>query len=486
MTTPTTGAGSDDHAAWWSVRRAARAIAAREISAREYLDVLRRRIDTHNPALGLVVTLDERAADEAARADEATVRGEPRGPLHGIPMTVKDSFATRGLRTTAGTADLAAHVPTADADAVSRLRHAGAVVFGKTNLAENCADLQSANSVFGVSRNPWNPEVTTGGSSGGSAGAVAAGFTPVELGSDIAGSIRVPASHCGVFGHRPSHGVVPLAGHIPPYQPTRPDMAVAGPFARDVDDLELLLDVITAPAAPDRVAWQLQLPPARVPRRVALWDDDPYCPVDHGVRGALRRAAEALTAAGTPVEHARPAGITLQAADRTARHLLAEVGMLHYSRERIERVTAGSQPVGAELGAEFVAQSYRTWMDAHVRRERMRIKWQQFFTRYDAILLPVVPNLAPEHDDRPYPERRITVDGVERPYWDQLVWTSLTGICHLPTTVVPVSRDSRGVPIGVAVCGPYLEDRTTLAVARSLSGLLPGLGRPDPVRPTLG
>lgn len=166
MTTPTTGAGSDDHAAWWSVRRAARAIAAREISAREYLDVLRRRIDTHNPALGLVVTLDERAADDAARADEATVRGESRGPLHGIPMTVKDSFATRGLRTTAGTADLASHVPTADADAVSRLRHAGAVVFGKTNLAENCADLQSANSVFGVSRNPWNPEVTTGGSSG--------------------------------------------------------------------------------------------------------------------------------------------------------------------------------------------------------------------------------------------------------------------------------------------------------------------------------
>jgi amidase len=466
---------------WWSAREVARAIARRQISAREYLAARLARIAQYDADLNLVVGIDERAADRAAAADAAVARGEPLGPLHGVAMTLKDALATAGLRTTGALADLREYVPTEDAVAVAGLRAAGAIFFGKTNLPEGSIDVQAYNGMFGVARNPWQPDFTTGGSSGGAAAAVAAGFTPIEVGTDVAGSIRLPAANCGVFGHKPSFGVVSTHGHVPPYpyKPKESDLAVVGPIARSVADLAVALDAMAGPHPWDRPAWRLSLPPPRPVRRVATWFDDPYCPVDGEVRAALDDAAARLASRGVEVRPARPPGVRLEASDAVFRRLLAPVALPYYSAEDVEEIAAGRRPAGAELGAEHVAQPHRDWVEASDQRIRLRTRWRQFFTRYDAILLPVAPNLAIRHDHRPFAERQIVVDGAPRPYWDQIVWAGLTSVSHLPSTVVPVRRDSRGVPVGIAVAGDYLQDRTTLAVAALLADVLEPIGHPE-------
>lgn len=475
-----------DELCWWSARDVAAAIAAGTLSAREYLAAQLARVERHDGPLNAVVSIDARAMAWAAAADEAVVRGEPLGPLHGVAVTVKDCLATRGLRTTAGMPMLSSYVPLEDAAVVARLRRAGAIVFGKTNVPSASADLQTYNDVFGVTRNPWQPDYTPGGSSGGGAAAVAAGFTPIELGSDVAGSIRLPAANCGVFGHKPSFGTVSMQGQVPPYPfyLRQLDINVVGPLARGVDDLETALTVVAGPHPWDEPGWRLSLPRARPVRRVAIWFDDPYCPVDTEVRAALEDAARRLAATGVLVEDARPRGVKLAESDEVFRRLLATVALLNYDRAEIDGIVEGRRAPGHELGAEFVAQRHWDWTEADNRRRRLRERWHRFFGEYDAILLPVAPNLALPHDFRPFEERRITVDGAERPYWDQTVWAGLTGVSCLPSTVVPLRRDSRGVPIGVAVAGDYLDDLTTLAVARRLAEVVPALGHPAPVGAT--
>jgi amidase len=464
-----------DELHWWPARTVAAAIAAKTLSAREYLDALVARVDRHNPGLNLVTTIDERAFAWANRADAAVLRGDPLGPLHGVAMTVKDSMATEGLRTTGGMVELSGYVPHEDAAAVARLRRAGGIIFGKTNLPEGSADLQSYNDVFGTACNPWNREYSTSGSAGGAAGAVAAGFTPAELGSDVAGSIRLPASACGVFGHKPSYGIVSMYGHMPPmpFKPTTTDLAVTGPLARSVGDLEVLLAATIGPHPWDEPAWRVTLPPARPVLRVAVWLDDPYCPVDTEIRSALQTAVDALASAGVAVEPARPLGLKLEASDRVFRQLLATTAPTGDAPDD------GDVEARGRLGAELVDQPHREWLAADAQRQRLRIRWRQFFTKYDAILLPVAPNLAIRHDHGPFSGRRVTVDGVAQPYWDQTVWAGLTGVAHLPSTVVPVCLDSRGLPIGVAVAGGYLEDLTTLAAARLLADALAPMGHPS-------
>jgi len=460
---------------WWPAWQVAEAIAARRLSAREYLAALVARIERYNPGLGLVVTIDERAVQWAVEADDAVLRGDRLGPLHGVAMTVKDALATAGLRSTGGMKELSGFTPREDATVVARLRAAGAIVFGKTNLPAGSADLQSYNDLFGTARNPWNPDVSTSGSAGGGAGAVAAGFSAAEVGSDVAGSIRLPASACGVFGHRPSFGVVPMYGHMPPmpFKPTTTDMAVAGPLARSVTDLETMLRIMVAPHPWDEAAWSVTLPASRKVRRVATWLDDPYCPVDREVAAVLERAASALAEQGVVVEPAHPLGVRLDASDRIFRQLLCGAASKDGATDPDD-----TRERRARLGGEGAEASYQEWSDANAARQRLRVRWREFFTRYDAILLPVAPNLAIEHDHRPFADRRVSIDGQPRPYWDQAVWAGLTGVAYLPTTVVPAGLDARGVPIGVAVAGPYLEDLTTLAAARLLATGLGPVGHP--------
>ena len=324
---------SDD--AYRTTAETAAAIAAREISSREFLEAALDRVDRLDGPVNAVVALDaDRARAWADEADAAVARGDELGPLHGVPITIKDSFQTEGLVTTSGAPELAEFVPERDADPVARYKAAGAVVFAKTNLPIWAGDMQSYNKVYGTTGNPFNIDHTPGGSSGGSGAALAAGYTPLELGSDIGGSIRIPSHWSGVMGHKPSYALVSALGQIPgmPGTLSQADIAVAGPMARDVDDLEMALDVLAGPDAWNSVAYSVDLPPARhreiTDFRVAVWLDEETCPIDSRYRDLLLGAATALEDAGATVDHeARPA-FTFEKAVDTFFHLLsaAEAG----------------------------------------------------------------------------------------------------------------------------------------------------------------
>ena len=470
----------------WSAARVAAAIRTGELRSRDHLEALLERVAARNGPLNVVVTLDaSRARGEADAADAAVERGDPLGPLHGVCMTVKDSFQTGGMRTTCGVPQYADLVPETDAVPVARLRAAGAVIFGKTNVPVWANDVQSYNEVFGTSNNPWDSARTVGGSSGGAAGALAAGFTPIELGSDIGGSIRGPATTCGVTGHKPSWGIVPALGQIPgpPGTLTQADIAVAGPLARDVDDLELVLGVLAGPDDWQAAAWRLELPPPRHARlrdyRVAVWLDDPAAPIAADVRALLLEAAETLRSAGATVDYEARPDFGFEYAVSVFHQLLAGAECGGYSRDEIERMASTGQGDDG-LGAALYSQRHRAWLSANERRLQMRRKWRSFFERFDAVLLPSLPTTAIPHDhSEPKGARRFLVDDAERSYFEQLSWVGLTGVAWLPATVVPVGLTPASLPVGVQIAGPYLEDRTCLALARHLFELRGGF-RPPP------
>jgi amidase len=278
----------------------AAAIKDGQVASREVLDVFLDRVRRLDGAVNSVVTIDEDGARAACvAADDAIARGDEVGPLHGVPITIKDSWQTAGMRTTSGAPELAGFVPTEDAWPVARLREAGAVVYGKTNLPLYAGDFQTYNEVFGTTTNPFDASRTPGGSSGGPAAALACGFTPLELGSDIGGSIRLPSHMTGVMGHKPSYGIVPTHGQVPgpPGTLTQADLAVGGPMARSVDDLSLALSVLAGPDRWNRPAWRLELPPPRpAPLRIGAWLDDDRCAVEPAVAAVLEQAAATLGA----------------------------------------------------------------------------------------------------------------------------------------------------------------------------------------------
>src|SRR3954469_13584292 len=277
------------------------AIKGRAVSSRELLATFLDRIERLNGPVNAVVTLAvERAQAEAAAADKATARGARLGPLHGLPITIKDAIETEGIRSTGGAVELTDHVPAADATAVAKLRAAGAIVFGKTNLPRWSGDLQSYNEIFGTTNNPWDLSRVPGGSSGGAATAVACGFTSFELGTDIGGSVRNPSHCCGVYGLKTSVGVIPQRGYLDHVGggTTDADINVFGPIARSAKDLELLLDVVAGPVDEDAPAWRIDLPPAAFESaagmRVGVWFDEDDAPVDREYRALLGAAADRL------------------------------------------------------------------------------------------------------------------------------------------------------------------------------------------------
>jgi amidase len=450
------------------------------------LDCLLERIDRLDKPINSVVTLDaERARAEADAADAALARGEIRGPLHGVPMTIKDSFQTAGMRTTSGAPELADFVPQEDAWPVARLRAAGAVVFGKTNLPLYAGDLQSYNDVFGTTNNPYDLSRTPGGSSGGSAAALACGFTPLELGSDIGGSIRLPSHMSGVVGHKPSYGIVPAHGQIPgpPGTLTQADLAVAGPMARSVEDLELGLEILAGPNRWDYPAWRLELPPPRRQRlteyRVAAWLDDPRCGVEPELHALLEAAADALVDAGVEVDmEARP-GFTLERVADTFTALLQAALAGGVPRDHIEAYAAETGDTPLARTHRLLAIRHREWLSHNERRLQMRKRWEEFFQTWDAMLLPVMPCPAIPHDhSEPQAARLACVGDEQRPYWDLVTWMAPAGACYLPATVIPVGCLPNGLPVGIQIVGPYLEDRTTLDLAKHLLTIIGGCPRP--------
>jgi amidase len=463
---------------------------SRALSSVEALDALADRAERRNSEINVVVTTDlERAKAQAEAVDQARVAGHDLGPLAGVPMTVKDSLMTEGMRTTSGAPELADFVPDADADPVARLRRAGAVIYGKTNLPIYAGDVQSYNEVFGTSNNPWDTSRSVGGSSGGSAGALAAGFTPLEIGSDIAGSIRNPAGMCGVVGHKPSYGIVSARGQIPgpPGTLTQADLAVIGPMARTVADCHLGLDLLAGADDWNRVGWSLDLPPARrtglAGLRVAVWASDEHCPVNPEIEDAIMGIGAELASAGATVDHtARPDGFDFAKADRVFGQLLGGALCGGYSPADIEsmarQLDGGEAPAG-DLGVEAATQRHRAWLTNNERRLQMRARWHEFFQQWDVVLAPVSPTVAIAHDhSHPVTGREITVAGEPRPYLSQTQWMGLFGVAYLPATVVPIATHSTGLPIGMQVVGPYLEDQTCLTAAGHIEVITGGTRRP--------
>ncbi|MES1943872.1 amidase [Salinisphaera sp. PC39] len=473
----------------------AAAIRDRRIGCREALEHYLERDARLNPAINAIVARDpDGARARADAADAALARGETTGALHGVPMTIKDTYEVAGMTTVCGEPSLREHRPRRNAVAVQRLIDAGAVVFGKTNTPRMAQDIQTYNRIFGTTGNPWDTARTPGGSSGGSAAATAAGLTALELGSDIGGSIRTPAHWCGVYGHKPSHGIVPLEGHIPgpPGTVAEPDLAVGGPLARSAADLALAFDTLAGPDAMRGKGWRLALPPARRERladfRVACWFDDAFCPVDADTRRLLERAAAALGNAGARVDSAPTPPAALREEFELYERLLDAVigaglpGKLYTKARRgaaLMRLLGRTRP--ATLGGflDAATQRHKQWAVCHERRERRRREWERFFGDHDVLLMPVTPTPAiPHAQDGNLFSRRIDVDGRARPYFDQFVWIAPATSALLPVTVAPLGTTQAGLPVGVQIVGPYLEDRTTLAFARLLAEHVGGFVAP--------
>ncbi|HVM41512.1 MAG TPA: amidase family protein [Acidimicrobiia bacterium] len=449
--------------------RLAQAVRSKEVSSVELLDGFVDRIEQINPAINAVVTLDlERAREACAAADEAAARGEWRGPLHGLPVTVKDAIETAGIRSTGGAIELTDHVPAADAPVVAKIKDAGAVVFGKTNLPRWSGDFQTFNEIFGTTNNPWDVSRVPGGSSGGAAAAVATGLTSFEIGTDIAGSVRGPAHFCGVFGLKPTFGVIPQRGYLDRVGGgvNDVDINVFGPIARDAADLDLLLDVLAGPPPEDEMAWRLELPPPRRAGlsdfRIGVWLDDPACRTGSAVLWVLRSAVDRLADAGAKIEEAHPA-----------------VSMAEQNGLFMSLLTAAVSPsFGSDLGP-VLGGSHYDWLHRADDRARTRAPWRAWFEEFDLLLCPVMPIEAfPHTQDGNMMERTLTVDGVERPYLECISWVSLVGFTEQPATSVPVGRTEAGLPVGLQIVAGRHRDREAIHAARLVEEILGGFVPP--------
>jgi amidase len=468
----------------------AAAVRGKEISSAELVECYLARIGTLDPGLGAVVTLDaERARREAAEADRRLTRGDEVGPLHGLPVTVKDCLETASLRTTCGAPQLASYVPDHDAEAVRRLRRAGAIIIGKTNLPAWASDCQSYNELFGTTNNPWNSARTPGGSSGGAAAAVAAGLSALDLGSDLGGSLRIPAAWCGVYALKPSYGIIPQHGHIPPPPGTlaEVDIAVLGPLARSAADLDLCLAVLAGPSPAEAAAWRLELPagPARKVDewRVAVWPGEPGWPLDRTVAQRLIATADALSAAGMRVDEVRPVDLdeSLDVAQRLIQGGIAGI-LPEPDFAGLTARAAGLDPGDRSPAARFarnITQSARQLALAKQEQHRLRAAWARFFTQYDIMLCPAMRTTAIPHDHNPDVDARvISVNGTPVSYADQFAWVQAVGVAYLPAAVAPAGIAGDGLPVGVQIVGPYLHDRTVVAFAQVLAGLIGGYTPP--------
>lgn len=477
----------------WHLKSAgehARALRRGEVSSEELVEHYIRRIealDTPEEGVNAVVVRTFAEARKRAReADRALARGESWGPLHGVPVTVKENIWLAGTPTTAAIPEFLDFVAQSTAPAVQRYLDAGAVVLGKTNVPAYTADLQSYNPRYGTTRNPWDLARIVGGSSGGSAASMAAGFAALELGGDQAGSLRNPAHFCGVCSHKPSQGVVPshgrfpspnhplylLPGELPPALREREvdpswqhGVGTAGPMGRSCADLELAMRVLAGPE-PLMAAngWSFTLPPARVTEvsslRVACWLDDPFSPVEAECVALLTKAARALEANGARVSFtARPAGGDPQKA----------TAFLEESEKAFMQLF---------IGGLFPEQAAKTTLAEHAKlltaRHRAKQVWAEFFAEgWDVLLCPVIPITAIPHDhSEPMPKRTFLVNGRAVNYLvHALRWAGLANFADLPATVVPVGRDASGLPCGVQIMGPVFQDLQTIEVGKMMERL---------------
>ena len=457
----------------------AQLIRDRQIGCLELLDHYLERVSRYNPQLNAIIVQDaDRARERARQADAALARGEVWGPLHGVPMTCKESFNVAGLPTTFGSPQLKENVAAEDALAIQRLKAAGAVIFGKTNVPLWLADFQSYNDVYGTTNNPWDPQRGPGGSSGGSAASLASGMTALEIGSDIGGSIRNPAHFCGVFGHKPTWGLLPPRGHATPGILSQSDLSVIGPLARSAADLELSVQATAGPDELQQAGYRLDLQaPSQTSLadyRVAVWKNDDIAPVSQEVVGKVEAVVEAISRSGGTVdETARPDFAAREAHD-TYQLLLQATLAARQPADGFAKMQADAAALSADDDSDRARmlrrQTATHWEygKANEARTHLRWAWHEFFKTHDALIAPIMATPAFEHDHQRFEKRTIKVDGVPQPYFQQIFWAGLAICAYLPSTVVPAGLNADGLPIGVQIIGPEYGDLKTIGLAKLL------------------
>ncbi len=477
----------------WSIsaRHLAGEISAGRISAVEAVEDCIGRIKRLDGALNAVcVPMFDEARSAAMAADDSRARGETLGPLHGVPVTVKEAHDVAGTATTWGLAERHNHVAEHDSEVVRRLKAAGAVLLGKTNVPPDLMDWQSDNPIYGRTNNPWDVGRTPGGSSGGSAVAMAAGYGYLESGSDIGGSLRNPAHFCGIAAHKPSFGVIPNHGHRLGDPDEAIDLLTVGPMARHVEDLELGFDIMAGPEPRDAPAWRFEAPPARhqalADYRIAVVFEEPVCRISAEVKAGIERLAGAAEAAGATVDRAARLPFDSPAAHHTYLQILrgAGAGALSDERWAEEQAIARDRPDDPDYRARVArayVQSHRAWLLADAERRRLRRAWSDFFRRYDVLLCPIAPTPAWPHDPRERYEREIDVDGEAIGYFDQIFWSGQPVLSYLPATTLPAGRSAAGLPVGAQIVADYLDDKTALACARLIEAETEGFVAPPMV-----
>ncbi|MEX0783400.1 MAG: amidase family protein [Dehalococcoidia bacterium] len=462
-----------------------RALRAKQVSPPELLEMYLARIERYNSTLNAIVIPNTEQARGRARQVEP---GPSGGALEGLPLTIKDCIVVGGLRATAGVEELRDNIPEKDGPVAARVLGAGAVLIGKTNVPPNAGDWQADNPIFGRTVNPWDHARTPGGSTGGGSAALAAGLTALEFGSDIGGSIRVPAAFCGLYGHRPSDSAVPRSGHVPGPPVPRPGgiMGVQGPLARSAEDLELAMDVIVGPE-PGEDQWKLELPPARAESlsglRVAMLPPLDWLPVDDSVLAAMDQVATAASRAGARVESVQPE-LDWKALLNTYRALLAVYIFAALPPEEKASMAALMEANGDEMergtirGLRATATDY---LGFEVEREHFRRAYARFFHEWDVLVAPITIGPAFEHTTLPWTQRTVPVNGKPVPYGMQIVPPALATLPGLPATAFPVLRTEVGgkqLPIGLQAIGPYLEDRTPIRFAALMEREIGGFVAP--------
>ncbi len=469
-----------DSLAFLGAAALARRLRSGRLGSLELLEHQLARIARHNPTLNAVIQLDAAGARRKARAADARLRrGEAVGPLHGVPMTVKESFDVRGLPTTWGLPAHARRRATRDAVAVQRLEAAGAIVIGKTNVPVMLADWQAFNAVYGTTRNPWALDRSPGGSSGGAAAALAAGLTPLEIGSDIGGSIRIPAHCCGVYGHRPTYGLVPTGGHALPGAEVALDINVVGPLARSAGDLALAFGVLAGEEAGS--PWRLALAPSRRTRlrdfRVAVLPTSPVAPAERAVRAALGSLATLLESNKARVSRTAKPRIPMAEAFTLYVHLLraATSALQMHDPKAFDAAVAVAKRLPPRDHSYYAEQlrgntmHHRDWLIANERRHALAGAWTDFFRDHDLLLCPAAPIVAFPHDHVGERwQREVLVDGRRRSVNEHLFWAGYSGLFGLPSTVAPIGRDANGLPIGVQIVGAPGADLECIRFAQLL------------------
>ena len=472
-----------------SATQLAALIRRKKIGCLELLDHFLARVETYNPKLNAIVWLDkEKARKRAKAADAALKKGKRFGPLHGVPMSIKESYQVAGSPTTWGAPSMKENVTGETAVAAQRMIDAGVTLFAKTNVPLMLADWQSYNVVYGVTRNPWDLDRTPGGSSGGSAAALAAGLTGIDAGSDIGSSIRNPAHYCGVFGHKPTFGLVTYRGHALPNSVAPPDISVVGPLARSADDLDVALDIMAGLDPDDGGYLKVALPKCEKKTlkqfRVAVKLTDPASDVDTEYADQLQALVDRLAKAGAKVKEAAPDIDTARLHDLYIRLLRAATSarMPEADIEDWQQELAREPNDYLAQSVDGVTMTHRRWLQLNNERHQMRLKFNAFFDDYDILLCPVAASAAFAHDhahEGKRWKRRITINNKRVSPTDQLFWAGYSGLVYLPSTVGPAGITPSGLPTGYQAVAAQGRDKTSIAFARLIEKAFGGFEPPE-------